>query len=109
MNRQKELQRAITLLDEQELYSPATQIMWVSIRSLIFYYLEEKRIDFNSTQEAILLFISNQDSIDVKCSIYNVYTSSILIEWDINTSMTKNEYEMFKQNCLTIKETISND
>lgn len=106
--RQKQFRKAISFLVEQELYSSAMQIMWLTVRDSIFYFLEERKLIFDSTQEAIYLFISIQESFDNKKCIYCAYTNSIINEWDTNTSITKSDYNVFEQYCLTINEIVSN-
>lgn len=106
---QNELQQAIRLLVEQGLFPFAMQLLWIYTRNCIFNYLERINIDFDSTQEAITLFMLNQDSIDMKKNIYFVYTSAIINEWDSNTSITKNHYDSFEKKCLMIKTIVTNE
>ncbi len=107
--RQSEFEKAVMLLLEEKLYLSAIQIKWASIRSLIFHILEEKGVDFDSTQKAIFEFISLQDTIHAQKCIYYLYTSSIINEWDANTIVTKYEYDFFDKNCSTIKKIFCNE
>lgn len=106
--RKKNYQEAIRILVENELYSSAYQLLWANTRNSIFYFLERKNITFDSSQEAIVNFILLQDSQEMRKSIYEVYTNSIINEWDFYTSINKSQYRNFEEGCLSIQKIATN-
>lgn len=100
---------AIKILVEKELFPSAMQILWTITRNSIFHFLERRKIEFHSTQEAITIFIINQGSLERKKSIYEAYTSAIINEWDIDAAITKKQYKIFEKNCLLIQSMTTNE
>ncbi|MEM6737999.1 MAG: hypothetical protein AAGA10_02875 [Bacteroidota bacterium] len=107
--KQKSNKDAIEILVEKELYTPAVQILWTITRNSIFSFLERRKIDFHSTQEAITIFILGQDSPKKMKCIYEAYTSSIISEWDEDALISKKQFKIFEKSCLLIQSMMIND
>ncbi len=102
--KQKGYQEAIKILIEHESYVSAMQLLWTVTRDSIFHFLERKKKCFNSTQDAITIFILFQDSFERRKLIYEAYTSSIINEWDVDALINQKQFHSFKKSCLLIQK-----
>lgn len=108
MRKKKNKIQAGNLLFENGYYQEATVIFWQLIRDQIFCYLEENKIDFDSTREAIKEIIKHfsQDS-EFITNLCFYDTIATLSEWERGFKLSKKQGKEMKSMFLIISKKLS--
>ena len=105
----RNLSAALMLIDHS-FYNEAATLIWSSIREVIFQSLFERKIEYNSTREAIKIFLNiYKDETSLTSDLLTVERVATLAEWDETFQLSRSEIDYLLQLHSSISNKIIND
>lgn len=95
--KEQKLLQAARLLEKQNFWRESIIIYWILIRTYIFNWLYLRNISYNSTQEAILIFIEHLESREKAIKLHSLYSLSIMAEWDTDFTLNLEQFHKIKE------------
>lgn len=81
----------------------AVLMQWISLRSLVFGWLDKKLIQYNSTREALVLTMSSQELSNIRDDLAFAYLVGTLSEWDESFTINSEQLSIYKNFCENVR------
>lgn len=101
INRIQQKIKAAEILIEAELYLEAALLYWQASRDSIFCWLTNKKMEFNSTNEALMQILSMLDD-KIGTRVIQIEIIGTLAEWDEFFEISEEQMVDFKNMCISV-------
>ena len=98
--------KAADTLVENNYYTEAVAIYWHATRDILFSWLADRNIEYNSTAEAMLRFIQKTEDRSLAEKLIFAETFGTLAEWDENITVNEQQALEFKAVCQLISNAL---
>jgi hypothetical protein len=88
------------ILISKGLYKEAIVAFWTGIRTIVFYELKNKEIQFQSTEEAIKEFVKLHSDSEISESVIFLEKTALLCEWDIFFCVKYSQVQEYQNICM---------